>query len=412
MQLFGSNKFALLPSLLALASKVLADSTIFELYADSDDSLIDSLPIGISDDTLVLKDDITPIKIQIDDNAQALVQNTNVYLSNDDSQLNIATSGSTYFYLYNGKFYYNDYNTFVACSDSDSDSYTIYVNDGIQKCSNQISLSLIPKSISGSTVDSFVPEVLTASSTNNQPVSTITGAVSTIYSSGYVVSTVTTTILVPVTSTYTSKGKDTLLVVTTYTETIETTSCITSIETSMIISTVSTELITHTSCLETECLVNVSSTYIAEVDESTTVPVSKTDTGFVFTLTATETETETETATQTGLIPSGTTTPASDGETSSGFIFNTVTGTLQTVVTSESSTTARRTGSASYIEIDGSYIFYPVNPTSTDLQAASTSASETQTGFALENFFENSGSHGIQKFSIMSALIGFSLMLI
>ncbi|ODV62489.1 uncharacterized protein ASCRUDRAFT_69286 [Ascoidea rubescens DSM 1968] len=283
-------------------AKVFADSSDLYIYSDSDS---DSLVLGVVNNALVLGSDIDSITVIIKDDGSAAIKNSNAYLAvNSDNQLTLSGSpSSTGFYISDSSLFYNTYGSFYICQLDDY--YAIYSDDdGI--CSDPTSVKLVPKSSSGSTISSYTPDdsfattitstaiasttaivVPTASDDDDDnsesittqtlystrtvdgsvvPVSTITGGVSTLISSSYVTSTLTTTLLVPVTSTFTSKGKDTLLVVTTYTETVETTSCVTYLETSMIVSTVSTETITRKSCLEGDCLRVKTSTYIAVVD--------------------------------------------------------------------------------------------------------------------------------------------------
>ncbi|ODV59377.1 uncharacterized protein ASCRUDRAFT_71734 [Ascoidea rubescens DSM 1968] len=305
----------------SLTSKLIsaASSDIFDLYATTtSSSSIQLNPLGVtSDNVIAIGADVTKLDIQILEDGKAKIQNTNYYLYvNQDNQLTYNSQGSSIFFISGKHLHYNEYYTFLACSISDN-NYEIYLDDqsSASPCDSPISFSFRPRktdnnniitsyvpSALGSTQTNFDETIFTADSTDDGslvftsdsdgttglpltaddndddsntnsvttiystktlgggviPITTISGDVKTSLSTGYSVLTYTSTVMVPVTETFTSKGQDTVIMVTTYLTPLET--CITTTRLSTIYSAVSTETITYLTCADDACKTTLTST--------------------------------------------------------------------------------------------------------------------------------------------------------
>lgn len=146
-------------------------------------------------------------------------------------------------------------------------------------------------------LETTVYSTKTSTKADGDIVTTIQGSVSTYYSTGYSQSIVTYTTSVPVTSTYTSKGDNTVVIITTFTQAQRTTSCVTSVETSMIVSTVSTERITLVSCADKKCQSTFTSTYLGQTDSDNGIRTISTLTGSELPTGVANTDTDSDTQT-------------------------------------------------------------------------------------------------------------------
>lgn len=276
-------------------------SEYFQLFnvndINNDNYHLTSMPLGTNGNgDVVVSGDDNVLTLQIDYNGFLKIQNSDNYLtvdSLDNYKLKVAGSSdkSHIFYITSNHLHFNQYFTYIACPNSDSSEYQLYVGNDKSVCNNGVVANLRPISTSSSTaINHYIPDILntqqgvqiaegssilfeltetdTGTDTGTDSQQTVTEIISTVgsvattgdqtttvyqtvgaagqtagiesggdlyisLSVGYLLSTFLSTSLIPTTSTITTRGKETVIVITTTTVT----PCATTVTTSYVMAT-------------------------------------------------------------------------------------------------------------------------------------------------------------------------------